>query len=205
MNQTVEQACRLVQDLDVVVDFRIQTVSYFPPKVRLLDSTGVTIKGSQSESSLSVLWIPSIGNLFDIQPAPFRNLVSLKHSLEKKSQSEWRIILESSSKTLKHLSIRMEEEVGDAGKKIPNLHFQALEVLELYQLSQFPFWISAPPTLKLETSDCCSGVPPLSELQLHTIFRWESLANCPKIETLWIFPINISIRSWPCFELGRQA
>jgi len=29
----------------------------------------------------------------------------------------------------------MEEEVGDAGKKIPNLHFQALEVLELYQLS----------------------------------------------------------------------
>lgn len=135
MNQTVEQACRLVQDLDVVVDFRIQTVSYFPPKVRLLDSTGVTIKGSQSESSLSVLWIPSIGNLFDIQPAPFRNLVSLKHSLEKKSQSEWRIILESSSKTLKHLSIRMEEEVGDAGKKIPNLHFQALEVLELYQLS----------------------------------------------------------------------
>lgn len=140
----------LLPELTKAVDFRCRHDTG-KTHVRLLRGTSMKL------GYLQILWVPTHLSLPKGQPHLLQNLTSLRIHC-RVSHSEWRRILQDCAKSVKHLSMDLSRRRED--EDITSLQFPVLEVFQLDDSNeQFPAWMSAPSSLKLNTEWIHSGVP----------------------------------------------
>ena len=134
-------------------------------------------------------------------PGFLKNLTSLAIN-KVHSESEWRYLLETPSRTLRHLRLDLsdegeeqdfeeEQDYENEKSQIQSLNFPDLEFLELQQNPQryFPRWTIVPSslTLNIEQCDIMKGLPSVSEIWVQDMESWERLAErCPILKGLRI-------------------
>jgi len=152
-------------------------------KVRVKREAAAKRTDGTQERHLQILWLPSLFELPSDHPKLLKSLRSLQ--VEKYYRhEEWRRILVQPSKTLRHLSIRIEK---GRGERIEPLHFPCLEVLDVLELGNgFPNWMSVPLKLKLTTGSVYSRMPSsVSNLWVSHLRNYIYLTfRCPKLEVL---------------------
>lgn len=114
------------------------------------------------------------------------------------TSSEWRRVLQWSSNTFKHLSIRIdsnEEEESEHEESInvqlESLSFPRLQVLQLWVNveNEFPNWFKVPSSLVLLVDGlglgASVGMPSISELWIEDLTEWKEISNsCPILKVL---------------------
>ena len=138
--------------------------------------------------SIRVLWIPSLWSspsthLPTGHPDLFESLTSLQ-VWQANSHSTWRNVLLPSSRSLKHLKIKLFSR--ELGEDPLTLSFPNLEVMELYEESyRFPSWMEVPSNLKLFSTLCHKELPSVSELWVYHLGVLDSLpSSCPDLQVL---------------------
>jgi len=138
--------------------------------------------------SIRVLWIPSLWSspsthLPTGHPDLFESLTSLQ-VWQANSHSTWRNVLLPSSRSLKHLKIKLFSR--ELGEDPLTLSFPNLEVMELYEESyRFPSWMEVPSSLKLFSTLCHKELPSVSELWVYHLGVLDSLpSSCPDLQVL---------------------
>lgn len=168
-------------------------------RIRLVEFTNDDSRGDDSSNrssikQLRVLWVAGLNFDHGTRYCPVtnrsRNLSSLSVQ-DAKSSSSWRRILDSSSKTLKHLDIYIssEDEFDDnETQEIAEVSFPNLQVFKLFSDSEeFPVWMKVPTSLKFLTEDCLEEMPSISQLWLFFIDSSMNLVErCPTLGTLRI-------------------
>lgn len=187
-----------------LVDFRLLDTKH-PLGCILLTGQQKQVDKPQTNdgsSRLKVLWLVELGTLFESHPQIFRNLKSL-HLVSQVDTEDLRRILESSSKTIKHLSI--------GTRNLPPLQLPPLELsrLELLQLrsscgTEYPSWMKIPrsSTIQIHNFNSSPWVSSLSTSEPGLILVM--VERCPTLSVLRVIP-NVCAWStgskWVCDEL----